>query len=147
MQSLFTPAARADAAAAEPAAKLYKERLANGLISEKGAVIREKNADDADDLDTTNGEKDAVQEALDGLDTDTAPTLTRPSGAKWGDSFGNRDGDLPSGTYREYYVERAAGAAGVYRGCRRLVKSSKGKVYYTWTRYGDNSKLAFVRIR
>jgi len=40
-------------------------------------VIREKNADD---LDTTNGEKDAVQEALDGLDTDTAPTLTHPSG-------------------------------------------------------------------
>ena len=107
-------------------------------------MIREKNADD---LDTTNGEKDAVQEALDGLDTDTAPTLTHPSGAKWGDSFGNRDGDLPFGTYREYYVERAPGAAGRYRGCRRLVKSSKGKVYYTWTRYGDNSKLAFVRIR
>jgi len=43
-------------------------------------VTREKNADDADNLDTTNGEKDAAQEALNRLDTDTAPTLTHPSG-------------------------------------------------------------------
>ena len=100
-----------------------------------------------EDLSSTNGEKDGVQAALDGLDTNTAPTLTHPNGAKWGASFGNKDGDLPSGTYKEYYVERAPGAAGGYHGSRRLVKSSKGNVYFTWTHYGDNGKPAFVRIR
>ena len=63
-----------------------------------------------------------------------------------GASFGNKDGDLPSGTYQEYYVEKDP-ASTTYHGDRRLVKSSKGKVYYTWTHYGDNGKPAFVRIR
>jgi len=132
-----------DAAKAEAAEKLYQERVTKGLISEKGAVIGEKKVDD---LSTTNGEKVAVEAALDGLDTNTAPVLTHNNGKKWGASFGNKDGDLPSGTYQEYYVEKDP-ASTTYHGDRRLVKSSKGKVYYTWTHYGDNGKPAFVRIR
>ncbi len=132
-----------DAAKAEAAEKLHQERVTKGLISEKGGVIGEKKVDD---LSTTNGEKAAVQAALDGLDTNTAPALTHNNGKKWGASFGNKDGDLPSGTYQEYYVEKDP-ASNTYHGNRRLVKSSKGKVYYTWTHYGDNGKPAFVRIR
>ena len=74
---------------------------------------------------------------------------TKPSGnlaKRWGINFGNYQGYLPNGKYKEYRVSPPVGTRN--DGPRRIVKNvNTGELYYTWTHYGDAGNPAFVRIR
>jgi len=54
-----------------------------------------------------------------------------------GDSFGNREGRLPKGKYRECDVNYEGG----YRGAERIIYSDGGDVYYTNDHYKTFKKL------
>ena len=54
-----------------------------------------------------------------------------------GDSFGNREGRLPKGKYRECDVNYEGG----YRGAERIIYSADGDVYYTNDHYKTFKKL------
>ncbi|ACD23516.1 ribonuclease [Clostridium botulinum] len=89
-------------------------------------------------------EERALLDSLKHVDDGTIPNgnLSR----RWAIPFRNRDGDLPSGSYREYRVAPPLGITNA--GPRRIVKNiDTGEVYYTWTHYGDAGEPAFVRIR
>ncbi len=54
-----------------------------------------------------------------------------------GDRFGNREGLLPDGTYRECDVNYQGG----YRGAERLIYSDSGEIYYTGDHYRTFTQL------
>jgi hypothetical protein len=93
-------------------------------------------------------EERAVLQTLQHIDTGMTPT--GPLAKKWGTPFKNNAGDLPgtpgAGGYLEYRVAPPAGTSSA--GVRRIVKDvSTGRLYYTWTHYGDTGHPAFVRLR
>ena len=83
------------------------------------------------------------------IDAGTVPTGLLAK--KWGLPFKNWAGDLPGGQgaaspYSEYRVRPAPGVGGA--GVRRVVRDRKtGRMYYTWTHYGDTGNPAFVQVR
>jgi hypothetical protein len=89
-------------------------------------------------------EKNAVFDTLAHMDAGTVPTDIRAN--RWGIPFGNREGFLPAGNYREYTV--IPDPATTNRGVRRIVKEIDTEAtYYTWTHYGNTGNPPFVRIR
>jgi len=99
-------------------------------------------------------EEAAVEATLKNIDSGTKPS--GPLVKKWGTRFNNRPTDngtkdLPGGSYdqspyMEYRVAPEPGTPGA--GVRRVVyDTSNGKIYYTWTHYGDAGYPPFVRIR
>ena len=118
------------------------EAVKAGLVASNGARIQKNVV-----ADFGGAEKTAIEAALMAFDDGKTPTLTHPNGMKWGDVFGNHDGDLPAANYKEYYVQKATGSS-TYHGNRRLVIDSKNeRVYYSWTHYGDNGDPPFVLLR
>lgn len=93
--------------------------------------------------DGLTGEEDAVKEAVKGIKSPGADTWNG-GGGKWNEYHGNGENNLPVGNYREYYVRPPEGVAGWGR--RRIVKSSTGRYYYSWTHYGENGKPPFVLL-
>ncbi|HJV17977.1 MAG TPA: ribonuclease domain-containing protein, partial [Bacillales bacterium] len=79
------------------------------------------------------GEEKALLNTLSHLDKGIKPT--GQIGKKWGAPFGNKEGHLPQGNYREYTVAPPPGSTN--RGTRRVVQNTDtGALYYTWTHYG-----------
>jgi hypothetical protein len=95
-------------------------------------------------------EEKAVLETIRHIEAGTTPSwLSKTGQKKWGSTFKNNNGDLPgtpgAGGYREYDVQPPSGTSG--RGPRRVVVGNDGKIYYTWTHYGDQIGPPFVWIR
>jgi hypothetical protein len=134
------------AQAARDRAKERKRKISEGLLTGDGRAIAQKTTGDF-----KGDELEAINATLGVIDGGESIRLTHHRGAKFGDEFKNRDGDLPGvargGGYLEYYVEKDSSDS-TYHGGRRLLKHvSTGRVYYTNTHYGDNGSPAFVRIR
>lgn len=134
--------------AADPAADKAKEDAAKEAAKQAGLVASDGSSIGRKAPSQFGGdEKKAIEDALAAYDAGKQPTLTHPNGMKWGLPFGNKQGKLPAGTYREYYVQKANNSS-TYHGNRRLVIDVNTKrVYYTSTHYGDNGSPAFVLLR
>ncbi|MCW6111078.1 ribonuclease domain-containing protein [Clostridium sporogenes] len=90
------------------------------------------------------GEEKTVLNILKCIDSGTK--LSSSLVKKWGIKFGNYQGELPNGKYREFRVSPPAGTKNA--GVRRIVGNIEtGELYYTWTHYEDTGKPAFVKIR
>jgi guanyl-specific ribonuclease Sa len=93
-------------------------------------------------------EEQAVVDTMTHVDRGTVPT--GPTSKRWGTPFKNQDADLPGGTmanspYKEYRVAPAPGTNGA--GARRIVvDDATGDMFYTWTHYGDQVQVPYVRI-
>ena len=89
-------------------------------------------------------EGQALTNTLKHIDAGTKPT--DKLGKRWGIPFGNKEANLPSGSYSEYRVAPPQGTTNA--GPRRIVvNNNSGEMYYTWTHYGQAGDPAFVRIR
>jgi RHS repeat-associated protein len=95
-------------------------------------------------------EEAALLQSLQHLDAGTVPT--GPTATKWGTPFANNEGHLPGQAgarptpYSEHRVAPAPGQSGA--GARRLVYDrASGRLYYTWTHYGQAGDPAFLRVR
>lgn len=122
---------------AQPAAKPANPWGNPSAVAGLAKPAQPKAADPAADKAKEDAAKEAAKQA----------GLTHPNGMKWGLPFGNKQGKLPAGTYREYYVQKANNSS-TYHGNRRLVIDVNTKrVYYTSTHYGDNGSPAFVLLR
>ena len=98
--------------------------------------------------DDEPNEQEAIDLAVDALgdDGDWEEEVTKRSG-KWGAYYGNGNGYLPVGNYKEYYVKPPAGDK--WPGARRLVVDDKQRMFYTWTHYGEHAapgEPAYVRL-
>lgn len=61
-----------------------------------------------------------------------------PGHAIGGDKFGNREGNLPAGSYHECDIDTIGGSG---RGAKRIVYSDDGRIYYTDDHYATFTLL------
>jgi len=172
-----SPAARSNAPSVAPL--LHLQRTAgNAAVT---AMLAQRRFDKTDGTDTTQGpindiedsalsgdQEKAAAQALGYVDAGTA-LLSQPWAAarvtannnkvpnslkkfKWGDSHGNRNGDLPgtkgAGGYKEYYLRTGDTDDDTLSSTDRLVISdSTGDVFHTDTHYGRDGSPAFTHYR
>ena len=86
-------------------------------------------------------EKTALRETLKAIDD----SRKWKGAGKWAEYYGNGGGDLPAGSYLEYYVRAPSKNDG--NGLRRVVVDEDGRRWYSWTHYGEKGKPAFVLLK
>ena len=112
----------------------------NGVAVDVTTVAALKGDGDGE-LGTLGSEKTALNETLKAI---TDAKAWKGAG-KWGEYYGNGGGDLPAGSYTEYYVRPPFKADG--NGLRRVVVGDDGRRWYTWTHYGEKGGPAFVLLK
>lgn len=97
--------------------------------------------------DKFRNEQAAVTEAVDAIEGNGTWRGTNGFGdtGKWGTRFGDGEGNLPLGSFLEYYVRAENGNRKF--GLRRICKHvATGRLYYTWTHYGEQGDPPFVLL-